>query len=568
MKKIASILLVLMLVLTMAAPALADGETKHTITITNTKSGHTYSAYQVFEGDITGGKLTNIDWGTGVNGTALLTALKELKDSPYADCSTAEDVADVLAGFKNDSEQLDAFAEVVGKHLVTVAGTSTETQGETSSTYTISVTGDGYYFVKDTGTSVAEGDAYTKYILRVVGDVKVAAKAKAPTLEKKIVEGEDEVDANNASIGDKVNYKLTSKVPDMDGYDKYFFIVNDTLSKGLTFNDDVKITIDGKTLTEDTDYTVTKESAVDVDNNVTGTSIKIVFKNFIQHKNLKDKAIVITYSATLNENAVIGNTGNPNTASLTYSNNPNVENKGQEGNENEPDVNIPTGKTPEDTVITYVTGIELTKVNEAGDRLEGAEFKITGTKLNKVKIIRDTFTVAEDGTYYKLKNGTYTETEPTDETKENYADENKYKLEKVVTWNTETVKVSATATVGSDGVLRFEGLGEGTYVIEEIKAPDGYNKLKDNITVVITCTEPAEIISGAETANWKYAVSGAVTVAETVATNGIITLTVVNKAGAVLPVTGGMGTTIFYVLGGLLIVAAGVALITRRRMSK
>ena len=566
MKKIASILLVLMLVLTMAAPALADGETKHTITITNTKSGHTYSAYQVFEGDITGGKLTNIDWGDGVEGDALLTELKKLE--AYKECTSAEDVADVLAGFKNDSEQLDAFAEVVGKHLVTVAGTSTETQGETSSTYTISVTGDGYYFVKDTGTSVAEGDAYTKYILRVVGDVKVAAKAKAPTLEKKIVEGEDEVDANNASIGDKVNYKLTSKVPDMDGYDKYFFIVNDTLSKGLTFNDDVKITIDGKTLTEDTDYTVTKESAVDVDNNVTGTSIKIVFKNFIQHKNLKDKAIVITYSATLNENAVIGNTGNPNTASLTYSNNPNVENKGQEGNENEPDGETPTGKTPDDTVITYVTGIELTKVDEKENRLEGAEFQITGDQINKVKIIRDTFTVAEDGTYYKLKDGTYTETAPTDETKENYADENKYKLEKVVTWNTETVKVSATATVGSDGVLRFEGLGEGTYVIEEIKAPDGYNKLKDNITVVITCTEPAEIISGAETANWKYAVSGAVTVAETVATNGIITLTVENKAGAVLPSTGGMGTTIFYVLGGLLIVAAGVALITRRRMSK
>ena len=567
MKKIASILLVLMLVLTMAAPALAEGEPTHTITITNPKSGHTYSAYQVFQGDITGGKLTNIDWGTGVNGTALLTALKELKDSPYADCSTAEDVADVLAGFNNDSVQLDAFAEVVGKHLVTVAGTSNENKGETSSTYTINVTGDGYYFVKDTGTSVADGDAYTKYILHVVGDVEVDAKAEAPTLVKEIVEGSTKVDANNASIGDKVNYKLTSKVPDMDGYDKYFFIVNDTLSKGLTFNDDVKITIDGKTLIKDTDYTVTKGNAVDADNNVTGTSIKIVFKNFIQHKNLKDKAIVITYSATLNENAVIGNTGNPNTASLTYSNNPNVENKGQEGNENEPDGETPTGKTPDDTVITYVTGIELTKVDEKENRLEGAEFQITGDQINKVKIIRDTFTVAEDGTYYKLKDGTYTETAPTDETKENYADENKYKLEKVVTWNTETVKVSATATVGSDGILRFDGLSAGTYTITEIKAPDGYNMLKDPITINIKWTAPADdVTNGNEQCRWAIAEgdkSGA-----GVNEDGIITLTVENKAGAVLPSTGGMGTTIFYVLGGLLIVAAGVALITRRRMSK
>lgn len=565
MKKIASILLVLMLVLTMAAPALAEGETKHTITITNTKSGHTYSAYQVFKGDISDGKLTNITWGNGVDDAALLAALKELEDSPYASCTSAEDVADVLAGFKNDSEQLDAFAEVVGKHLADKAGDSTGSvynEDTKNYTYTINVTGDGYYFVKDTGT-IAEGDAYTKYILRVVGDVTLAAKAEAPTLVKEIVEGSTKVDANNASIGDKVNYELTSKVPAMDGYEKYYFVVNDTLSKGLTFNEDVKITINGTELGE-TAYGVTATPGVD------NTSIEIVFKNFIQYKDdYVGKDIVITYSATVNENAVIGNTGNPNTVSLTYSNNPNITDDGDPTNPDKPTGNSPTGKTPEDTVITYVTGIELTKVDENGNRLEGAEFQITGTKLNKVKIIRDTFTVAENGTYYKLKDGTYTTTVPDVNNSEMYAStEIKYTLEEKVGWNTTSETVSATATVGSDGVLRFEGLGEGTYVIEEIKAPDGYNMLKETITVVITCTEPTGIISGAETATWKYTVSGAVTVAETVATNGIITLTVVNKAGAVLPTTGGMGTTIFYVLGGLLIVAAGVALITRRRMSK
>ena len=101
----------------------------HTITITNEKSGHTYTAYQVLAGDISAGKLTNITWGSGVDGAATLTALKALESSPYTSCTSAEDVSDVLDGFNDDSVQLDAFAKVVGAHLSTAAGTSTETKG-------------------------------------------------------------------------------------------------------------------------------------------------------------------------------------------------------------------------------------------------------------------------------------------------------------------------------------------------------------------------------------------------------------------------------------------------------
>lgn len=568
MKKIASILLVLMLVLTMAAPALAEGEPTHTITITNPKSGHTYSAYQVFQGDITGGKLTNIDWGDGVNGAALLTALKELE--AYKDCTSAEDVADVLVGFNNDSVQLDAFAEVVGKHLSqTSSGTSSNpVAGENVYTYTINVTGDGYYFVKDTGTSVAEGDAYTKYILHVVGDVEVDAKAEAPTLVKEIVEGSTKVDANNASIGDKVNYELTSKVPKMDGYEKYYFVVNDTLSKGLTFNNDVAIKIGEKTLAKDTDYTVT---VTDNSSNGTGTSIEIVFKNFIQYKdNYAGKDIVITYSAKLNENAVIGSTGNPNKVKLTYSNNPNITDDGTTDNPDKPTDNSPVGKTPEDTVITYVTGIELTKVNEAGDRLEGAKFEIVGEKLNTVVVRTDVFTVNENGTYWKLKDGSYTTDDPSTES----MDQSKYesttvKYVKAVQENiiVKSKDVQYTAATGADGILRLDGLSAGNYTITEIKAPDGYNMLEAPITINIKWTAPTALVAdGTEQCRW--AIADGDTSGAKVNTNGIITLTVENKAGAVLPSTGGMGTTIFYVLGGLLIVAAGVALITRRRMSK
>lgn len=559
MRKILSLMLTMIMVFTMSANVFAAEDTKHTITITNTKSGHTYEAYQIFKGDLnsTGKILSNIEWGDGVKSTELLAALKEdtKLTTNFAEAATAEDVAAVVA--KLDSEALDAFAAVVGKYLGAVAGTSTEN----SSQYTIQVTGDGYYFVKDKDNSVSNaGDAYTKYILKVVGDVTVAAKADAPSLDKKIKEGEKKVDANNGSVGDVVQYELTSKVPNMDGYKKYFFIVHDTMSSGLTFNNDVAVKVGDQTLTKDTDYTVTTSSVNE------GTAIEIVLKNFIQYKDQAGKAITITYSATINENAVIGDVGNPNTAHLEYSNNPNVTPSGEDKpGEGEKDV---TGETPKDIVITYVTGIELVKTDKEGKRLTGAEFKIEGTKLNKVKVIKETFTEDVNGTYYLLKDGTYTETVPEDETADKYADTTKkYIKEEKVEWITKTEEVSVTATVGDDGVLRFEGLGEGTYEITEIKAPDGYNLLKSPITVVITCTEPTEVNTAADKATWKYTLSDAMsTEGDVTAEGGKIKLTVVNQSGAELPETGGIGTTIFYVVGAILVIGAAVVLITRRRM--
>lgn len=559
MRKILSLMLTMIMVFTMSANVFAAKDTSHTITITNTKSGHTYEAYQIFKGDLnsTGKVLSNIEWGDGVKSTELLAALKEDTKlaTNFAEAATAEDVAAVVA--KLDSEALDAFAAVVGKYLGAVAGTSMEN----SSQYTIQVTGDGYYFVKDKDNSVSNaGDAYTKYILKVVGNVTVTAKADAPSLDKKIKEGENKVDANNGSVGDVVQYELTSKVPNMDGYKKYFFIVHDTMSSGLTFNNDVVVKVGDKTLTKDTDYTVTTSSGND------GTAIEIVLKNFIQYKDQAGKAITITYSATINENAVIGDVGNPNTAHLEYSNNPNVTPSGEDKpGEGEKDV---TGETPKDIVITYVTGIELVKTDKEGKRLTGAEFEIKGEKLNKVKVIKETFTEDVNGTYYLLKDGTYTETVPEDATANKYADiTKKYTKEEKVEWITKTEEVSVTATVGDDGVLRFEGLGEGTYEITEIKAPDGYNLLKSPITVVITCTEPTEVNTAADKANWKYTLSGAMsTEGDVTAEGGKIKLTVVNQSGAELPETGGIGTTIFYVVGAILVIGAAVVLITRRRM--
>ena len=496
MKKILGILCAFMLVLGMnVTPTLAANSNPHTITITNEKSGHTYTAYQVFKGDISDGKLTNIEWGSGVDGKATLDALKELKDSPYTNCKTAEDVADVLVGFENDSAQLDAFAKVVGAHLSsTEAGTSTET----ASPYTISVTGDGYYFVKDTGT-IGTDDAATKYILKVVGDVTVKAKAETPTIDKVIVNADSanggEGKGTAQDVGSVVNFKLTSKVPAMDGYATYVYIVNDTMSSGLTFNNDVAVEIGDDKLTSGTDFTVAQN----------GQAFTITFNNFINQKANAGKDIVITYSATINKNALTTDK-ETNTVNLEYSNNPND--------------NISKGKTPDKVVYVYDFDIVIDKYTgdeTNGDRLAGAKFVLYKKDANSVKH------------YYKIENN-------------------------VVSW-VDSIDDATEVTTDTNGAAKFQGLDSGTYYLHENQAPAGYNLLKEDVTVTITATygENGQITSSSATStdNGQYQQAQKIE----------------NKSGATLPSTGGMGTTLFYVAGAGLVLVAVVLLITRKRMN-
>ena len=247
----------------------------------------------------------------------------------------------------------------------------------------------------------------------------------------RIVEGTDRVVNNNVAVGDTVAFEVTSKVPDMTGYKSYFFVVNDTMSKGLTFDSEsVVIRIGDKNsepLTKDADYELT--STVNEDKT---TSIEIVFKNFIQYKDQKGADITISYNAELNENAIIGTEGNPNTANLIYNNDPNKTWDMED--EDKPKPNQPTGKTPDKTTRTFVTGIELTKVDPAGKRLVGAEFTIKGEALNKILVRKDVFKEAADGEYWKLTDGSYTTDDPNGENmdQDKYDDvEKKYKKEVV-----------------------------------------------------------------------------------------------------------------------------------------
>lgn len=562
MKKIASLLLALVMVLGMAVSTSAATETG-SITIRNNSTvfvaGKTFNAYKILD-------VKSYTVGTDdEEGTVVYTVpegMKEFFKSRYQLTGNEGDFDAKVTEKISEESDMFAFATAVLK-AAKKANITPETAeaGEKATSVTIDNLPLGYYVVEDTGAATP----VSALILDTTNpSVNIAIKADKPGIDKNIDGTNDTDDAtagnvkyNNAAVGDQVPYKLTSKVPDMTGYKKYYFVVNDTLSKGLTFNNDVTIMVGNVTKKKDTDYTVTETKNTDGT-----TSVEIVFKNFIQYAAKRGADITITYSATVNENAVIGVEGNPNKVKLIYSNNPNIDES--EKPEDKPGVQSPTGKTPDVETRTYVTDLELIKVDQDGVRLTGAEFQITGTKLNTVLVRKDVYTEDESGTYWKLKDGSYTTDDPDSEG----MDESKYestttKYSKSV--ETKPIKkaenVNYTATVGTDGVLRFEGLSAGTYIITEIKAPAGYNLLKDSITVTIGFTAPADNATNKD-CTWTY--TGTDVVNET-NTNQI---TVENRAGTELPSTGGIGTTIFYVIGGVLVAAAGVLLIVKKRMSK
>lgn len=534
-KRIFSVFLTCVLAFTMAfAMGLTASAADYTITI-NKPTGdidRTYEAYQIFRGNLDGSTLSDIEWGTGIDGAAFLTELQ--KNAAYTSCKDAKTVAEKLASFTDDSNEAVAFAKLAGKFLTTATASS--------STGQITVPA-GYYLLKDV-TAVTD-DALSLNILKVVKDVTVNPKADHPTVDKKI--GTDittGVAANEATIGDKVPFVIASKVPQMQGYTKYFFVLNDSMTAGLTYNKDVAIKIGATTLAAD---------AYDVVYDDTANTMKIVIKNFIQYKSEAGKDIVVTYSATLNEKADLTQAGNKNTVKLTYSNNPNVDYKG----DNEPDTTDPVGETPEHVTVTYSTKLQLTKVDGADHnvKLEGVEFQITGTSIKTAVSKGEYFKQDAAGTYYQLKDGTFTETAPTTETESKYVSTSvKYAKVTDTAEQTKMQKVTASGTTDANGLITFEGLGAGTYYITELKTKSGYNLLTAPITVTITAAPSATGCSWTVSTNAKFE-------------NDMVKLTVENNKGSVLPITGGIGTTIFYVIGGLLVCGAVVMAITKKKLS-
>ena len=542
-KRIFSVFLTCVLAFTMAfAMGLTASAADYTITITKPAGDidRTYEAYQIFQGNLDGNTLSDIEWGTGIDGAKFLTELK--KNSDYASCTDAKTVAEKLASFTENPDKAVAFAKLAGADQFLTDTKFTSSAGK------IIVPAAGYYLLKDV-TDVTH-DALSLNILEVVNNVTVNPKADHPTVDKKIgTDISSGVAANTATIGDKVPFVIASKVPQMQGYTKYFFVLNDSMTAGLTYNKDVAIKIGTTTLAADA-YEVTYDD--------TANTMKIVIKNFIQYKSQADADIVVTYSATLNEKADLTQDGNKNTVKLTYSNNPNVDYKG----DNEPDTTDPVGKTPEHVTVTYSTKLQLTKVNGAdpNEKLEGVEFQITGTSIKTAVSEGHYFKQDADGTYYQLKDGTFTETASTPATESKYVSTSvKYAKVTDTTEQTNMQKVTASGTTDKNGLITFEGLSAGTYYITELKTKSGYNLLTAPITVEITATP------GTTSCTWTAKVNDAPATFDT--KDNMVKLTVENNKGSDLPITGGIGTTIFYVIGGLLVCGAVVMAITKKKLS-
>ena len=387
-----SIALVLAMILTLAmsvtvfAAPNADQNT-FSLTLNKAVKGHTYEAYQILSGDLSADKatLSNIKWGEGINAEGQ-TALG----------GDAAEYAKTLAEMGNNSSELKEQAQIIGANLASASGSVTVTYPDAKNV--ISNLKPGYYLIKDKDDSLQGQESYTEFILHVTDDVDANVKADVPSVEKKVKDTNDTTgettgwqDSADYDIGDDVPFQLTATLANnIESYKTYSLKFNDTLSKGLDYNNDAVIKLGDKDVTDR--FTPSYDA--------TAKTLTFTCDDILAFGAKNSDKIVVEYTAKLNENAEIGAAGNPNTVYLDFSNNPN---NGGEGDR---------GKTPEDKVIVFTYKLTVNKVDKENKPLTGAEFslfkKVNGKdELVEVKKILSTnaegtvfgFTGLDDGTY-------------------------------------------------------------------------------------------------------------------------------------------------------------------------
>lgn len=525
MKKVfaaaAAIATVFGLAATTVATANAADNATLTVSTTDAKfAGKTVNAYKMFSATVSG------------DGKAVSYTLTD-EWKPFFKDSTASGLTDVTDANVNDKANgyvskltgnaLVAFATKASNwaqaktNNIKAAATATVSTGATNGNYTATFNGldYGYYVVAVPGATLANASGQYATLVSVDRtNVTANIKGDLPTVDKKVQVDGTGKDATDAKIGDSLTFTLTSTIPDMSAYDTYTFNFKDTLSKGLTFERVTSVTVDGVAapLTVGTDYTVTTPTA----SNNTLTVAMNDFKNKQQAN--AGKKITVTYTATLNENAVVGGAGNTNSAKIQYSNDPSTNG---------------TGESEPSKVRVFTYGFTVDKYTgdqytDAATRLAGAEFTLAlkgGTAISFVK-------VADSATQNAV-----------------------YRVAKA-----DEAGATTTITTPANGKVDFRGLKNGEYTLTETKAPAGYNKLASAIGVKVNGQN-----NGTDTTN------ATVTITynndngndyNQTASNGVIP--VQNKSGAILPGTGGMGTIAFTVIG-VLVIALGVAWTLKRK---
>lgn len=391
-KRSIAFVLAMILTLAMSVTVFAEGEgAKKTFTITvhEAKAGHTYEAYQILKGELSADQktLSNVVWGTGI---------KTDKQTDLA--NDAKAYVEKLSKMQSNSSDIKAEAQKIASALsTTVAGSVSVAQDNTNAE--IAGLEPGYYLIKDKDGSLTGDEAYTEYILNIVADTTITPKTDVPSVVKKVKDTNDTTgdttewqDSADYDIGDAVPFQLTATLPaNVESYKTYFLKFDDTLSKGLDYNEGtVTVQYDGKDVTKffKTNYDAANKK-------LTFTCDNILADGF-EAKN-GDK-IVVEYNATLNKDAVLGSKGNPNKVKLEFSNNPNNDGEGDKG------------ETPEDTVIVFTYKVVINKVNEKNEALDGAEFtlykKIKDAEDKEIKAVisgdkNDVFTFSglDDGDY-------------------------------------------------------------------------------------------------------------------------------------------------------------------------
>lgn len=477
-RKFMSILFAVMMVFSLSATVFA-AETTATISVNEDR---VYEVYQIFTGDLSGKTLSNIKWGkngTGTEGTAVDEAILEELDG-LSSKSDVEKLAVIEKYVDLDSEK---FA-TVSKDFSLTAKT-------------------GYYLFKDI-TELGNGQEASEFIVKLVADITVTAKAEDITVEKKVKDKNDSTgtttdwqDSADYDIGDSVPFQLKATVSKQyDSYEKYYLCFHDTLSAGLTFNTgSVTVKIDGTVYTNTDNVNVRSDSLTD------GCSLEV---EIVDLKNIEEvhagSIITVEYTATLNDRASVGSAGNENKVHLEYSNDPNnSESKGE---------------TPDDKVVVFTYQLVINKVDENNAALKGAGFTL----------------------YKKIKDDSVTEG---------------YKWEAV-----------GSEIKGTDlTTFTWKGLDDGDYKLVETTTPAGYNTMAD-IEFTISASHDADSADPKLTT-----LSGGTLKSNDDVSTGTITKAIENRKGTVLPETGAKGTMIFITIGSIIVIAAAVFMITRKKMS-
>lgn len=488
---------------------------------------NSYTGYQIFTGKFSDGALMNdgLAFGNGVNGDALLTALG------VTPAAGATDNDKAVAALK-------ALNGKTAKQVVEILkGTGILATGSTIANGTKLDL--GYYYIEETKEETTKGD-----ILKVADSdtLVITTKIGKPLIEKKIKEddrsvtvgnntfgyypdGEKWNDAADYSIGESVPFKISVKMPeDIAEYEHYFLLLSDYLQKTFSSPTDYKYyVVNGETKTEITAPTVVaEEGAINHQTKFTWKDLKAAIPNDVTLD--ADSIIEVDYTATLLNTAVVGNSGNTNGVAMTYSTSHEYDGNGQQG----PDFDT----SNVDGVVAFTYTVTTDKTDEDGVALPGAKFKLLNSEKNKAA---------------KVEEGKFVE----------WVD---------VAQGTELV----SATNGDKAQFSVIGLDSGTYYLRETEAPENYNKLEEDVEVVVTATMNSDgswsyVRNNGSTAFTKLEATYDTEAATTNAAAGTVEGAVKNSKGIKLPETGGIGTKIFYVGGGALAIAASVLLVTKKR---